>query len=99
MSKQHKYTTRPNKPKYVKHCAAHEYARNAKQSIPISDFMEMFPMHHSSAIGILKRWGRHMPTLKKKVEYVECDATLDKSIDYDDDFRRSVARERLRGQS
>ena len=99
MSKQHKYTTRPNKPKYVKHCAAHEYARNAKHSIPISDFMEMFPMPHASAISILKRWGRHMPVSRKKVEYVECKATLDKSINYNDNFRRSVARERLRGQS
>ena len=93
MSEQHKYT----KPKYIKHHAAHEYARNAKQSIPISDFMEMFPMHHSSAIGILKRWNRHMPVSKKKVKYVECDANLDKSIDYHDIYRRSVARERLRG--
>ena len=40
-----------------------------------------------------------LPVSKKKVEYVECDATLDKSIDYHDGFRRSVARERLRGQS
>ena len=95
MSKQPKYT----KPKYIKHHAAHEYARNAKQSIPISDFMEMFPMPYNSAISILKRWDRHMPTLKKKVECIECDATLDKSIDYHDGFRRSVARERLRGQS
>ena len=99
MSKQHKYTTRPNKPKYIKHRAAHEYALNAKQSIPISDFMEMFPMRYSSAISILKRWNRHMPTSKKKVEYAECDATLDKSIDYNDNFRRSVVRERLRGKS
>jgi hypothetical protein len=99
MSKQHKYTTRPNKPKSIKHHAAHEYARNAKQSIPTSDFTEIFPMPHSSAISILKRWNRHMPVSRKKVEYVECNATLDKSIDYSDDSRRSVARERLRGQS
>ena len=95
MSKQHKYTTRPNKPKSIKHHAAHEYARNAKHPIPISDFMEMFPMHHSSAISMLKRWGRHMPAF----EHVECDATLDKSINYNDNSRRSVVRERLRGQS